>query len=184
MAAAEDAGGGRWRLRLLVQPGEGEPFEARAELSVADPAGPAVGGLVEVLHLPGRRGPVLTVGEPSRPPPPAVPAPPPGPAPDVGAVLGALARALGDGSLARGLPVVVRHDAPAPSVPEAGPLAGLSLDALAARAGDDPRAVLDEAARRVGAGEASPADLLAAARRAGLDRGHPTRPPPARRPFS
>lgn len=164
---AERVGEGRWRLRLSVADGEGPPFVATAEIDDPDPAGPPIGGRVEVLHGSRRGGRVIALGAPSQPPDPVAEPPDPGPPPDLAMVLRGLTRALGDGSLQAGLPVVVRSDAPdAPP----SPLAGLSLDALAARAGDDPAAVVDEATRRVSAGEATMGDVLAAARRAGLGR--------------
>ncbi|WP_217923990.1 hypothetical protein [Miltoncostaea oceani] len=167
VTAAERVGDGRWLLRLRVADGGAAPFAATAEVDDADPAGPPVGGRVEVLHGPRRGGRVLALGAPSPPAAPRAEPLDPGPPPDLAMVLRGLTRALGDGSLKAGLPVVVQADDPAapPS-----PLAGLSLDALAARAGDDPGAVVDEATRRVGAGEATMGDVLAAARRAGLGR--------------
>jgi hypothetical protein len=183
ISAVEDRGGGVWSLALRVRTAEGEPFDARADVAVSDPAGPAVGGRLEVLHDDRRGGRVLAVGEPSSPPAPDPPEVAPAPAPDVGAVLRDLARALGDGSLAQGLPVVVTDAVPPPPADDAPrPLAGLTLDALAARAGAEPQAVVDEAIRRLGGGEATLGEVLAAARRAGLGRADLARLLAARRP--
>jgi len=170
VTGVDDLGDGRWRLHLTVEPGDGEPFEARAEIEDTGPEGPEPGGIVEVLHDPDRRGRVRVMGTPSRPPPPEPPPAPDLPGPDLGAVVRGLARALGDGSLAQGLPVVVTDDAPPPpAAPRTGPdLSHLPLDRLAARAGHDPSSVLAEVTRRVGAGEATLPEVLAAARQAGL----------------
>ncbi len=166
MTGVEGGEGGRWTLGLRVEPGDAEPFDARTGIELADGASPVVGGVVEVLHLDGR---VLALGAPAPPPPPPEPAAPPGPPPDLAAVVRGLARALGDGTLAQGLPVIVSEaGGPSPPRPASG-LETLSLERLAARAGEDPAAVMDEVTRRVGAGEATLAQVLAAARAAGLD---------------
>ncbi len=104
--------GDEWLLTLRVHPSEGDPFEATASLAWdGDDAGPPAGGWAEVLHAPGRRGPVALVGHPTPPPPPEPPPAPPMPAPDVGAVLKELIRAAGDGRLAQGAPIILRDDA-------------------------------------------------------------------------
>ena len=189
MTAAEPigpAGGGadgaRWRLALRVEPLHGEPFAATADADLPD-GEPAIGGRFEVLHGPPRRqwlnwasrgvpiGTLLLGAPPVR----AVEAPPgpaAAPAPAMGQVLRALARAAGDGSLAAGMPLVVGHPDPPPGgpPPPADPATnrGLTLEALARRARDDPRGVADEIVRRLDAGEATPAQMLLAARATGL----------------
>lgn len=110
VTGAEASGAGLCRLALRVAPGEGPPFDAYAILEWADADAPPVGGTVEVLHGPDGGGRVLALGTPSRAPePPAEPAPP-APAPDIGAVIRAVVRAAGDGSLAQGMPIVLTDD--------------------------------------------------------------------------
>ncbi|MGD9571720.1 MAG: hypothetical protein AB7V62_07560 [Thermoleophilia bacterium] len=110
--AAVRRDGDEWLLTLRVHPSEGDPFEATASLEWEGDAGPPAGGWAEVLHAPGRRGPVVLVGHPTPPPAPEPPPAPPMPAPDLGAVLKELVRAAGDGRLAQGAPIVVRDDDP------------------------------------------------------------------------
>lgn len=111
MTGAERRDDGTWRLALRVEPGDGPPFTAHAELDWPGAGAPPVGGVVEVLHL-GRGDRVLALDLPSRPDPPEPPPAPPGPAPDLAAVLRALVRAAGDGSLRQGTPIVLRDDPP------------------------------------------------------------------------
>lgn len=175
----------RWRLELRVEPLHGEPFAARACADLPAGERPAIGGRVEVLHDPrprsrlnraDRGGPIepLLLGAPPRavasPSHPPTPAPPP-----LAEVLRELARGLGDGSLAAGMPIVMSHDAPVADAPHGDatepPRDGyrrLGLEALAAHAGRDAAGVADEVARRLDAGEATPAQLLLAASTAGL----------------
>lgn len=112
--------GGDLRLRLRVEPGDDDPFEARGDLTAEHRAGPvAAGARVEVLHL-GRRGPVLPIGAPVAPP---APDPPPAggpPAPGVGELLRALARAAADGSLAEGRPIIVEGPGEGPRAGDGG----------------------------------------------------------------
>lgn len=171
VASSAPAGDGRRRLRLRVAPGDGEPFDAVADIALGGGREPEAGDRVEVLHV-GRDRHVMAVGHPAPPPAPPPETPSIGPAPDVAAVLRGLVRALGDGSLAAGMPLIVEGEAPprtaADPSPEPPDLAALTLDALAAYASGDARGALDEATRRVRAGEATTAEVLAAARRAGL----------------
>ena len=120
VTGAEPSGTGLWRLAVRVEPGDGAPFDAHAVIEWPGAEAPPVGGIVEVLHDADRRDRVLALGAPSRPAEPPAEPPPPAPAPDLGAVIRAVVRAAGDGSLARGTPIILTDDdgerpAPPPS---------------------------------------------------------------------